>query len=100
MINNYSELKAVKSELKGRINDTERKFISQHEWISTFLSFTGIYDNKKNPEKQKHLHSLLVQGITDYLEENGLLKKHKDEYTTVVIPLILTVISAFVVKKL
>ncbi|MFO8087814.1 MAG: hypothetical protein R6T91_08475 [Bacteroidales bacterium] len=100
MINNYSELKAVKSELKGRINETEIKFISQHQWISTFLSFTGVYDNKKNPEKQKQLHSLIVQAVSDYLQENGLLKKFKDEYTTVVIPLILTALSAFVVKKL
>lgn len=100
MIKNYSELQAVKSELKGRINDSEHTFISQHEWISTFLSFTGLYDNKKNPEKQKRLHSLLIQGITDYMEEKGLLKKYKDEYTTVIIPLIMTAISALIVKKL
>lgn len=100
MINNYSELKAVKNELEDRINKTENEFISQHEWISTFLNFTGIYDKKKNPEKQKQLHSLVIQVITEFLEEKGLLKKYKDEYATVVIPLILTAISAFFVKKL
>ncbi len=100
MINNYKELKLVKREIKHRIHQTEQGYIQQYNLISTFLDLTGTHKGKKNEKNRKHVHCLILHTITEYIKEQKFLSKYKEEYKTLVIPLALTLISSFLVKKL
>lgn len=100
MINNYNELQEVKKELQKRVHKTEQNYLQQHEKIAYYLDITGIYKGNKNEENKKNIHSLIIQSISEYLEENKIFKNYNKEYTTFLIPLALTLISAFFIKKL
>jgi hypothetical protein len=100
MINNYNELKNVKRELRTRVRQTEQNYLEQYEWISAFFDASGIYKDKKNGEKKKNLHTLIIQSITEYLKDQQVFSKYKEEYTKVLIPFALSLISALLVKKL
>lgn len=99
MIDNYNELIEVKKELKNRLSETENHYIKQHKKIAYFLDIIGIYKGKKNEQNKKNVHSLIIHSITEYLQEQKLFKKYKKEYTHFLIPLALTLISAYFVKK-
>jgi hypothetical protein len=98
MINNYNELIQVKAELKNRVHQTEQEFITQHELISTFINVAGIHKNKKNEAKRTNINAFIIQGITEFLKEQKGLEKYR-EYASIGIPIILTMISKFVMKS-
>ncbi len=100
MIDNYNELIEVKKELQNRIYETEQNYIRQHEKIAYILDIIGIYKGQKNENNKKQIHSLIIQSLTEYIEEQKIFEKYKKEYTYFVIPLALTLISAFIVKKI
>ncbi|MDA3911472.1 MAG: hypothetical protein PF448_08965 [Bacteroidales bacterium] len=99
MINNYDELILVKNELKNRVHQTEQDFINQYELISTFIKVSEIHKDTKHEEKRRNIHALIIQSITEYLKEQKVLKKYKAEYTTIGIPIILTLISSLIMKN-
>ncbi len=100
MIDNYNELLEVKKELQNRLHETEYNYVRRHEKIAYFLDLSGIYNGKKNENYKKQIHSLIIQSLTEYLEEQKIIKKIKKEYTFLGIPLLLTLISAYFLKKL
>ncbi|MFW5793200.1 MAG: hypothetical protein ACOCWC_02870 [Bacteroidota bacterium] len=99
MIDNYKELIEVKKELQNRIHETEHTYIRQYESINYFLDMAGVYKGKKNEKEMTHFHSLIIQCITKYLEEQEVFKKYNKEDTFFFISLALSLISAFIVKK-
>lgn len=99
MINNHKELILVKNELKNRVHQTEQDFINQYELISTFIKISGVHKNTKHEQKRKNIHALIIQSITEFLKEQKVFKKYKTEYTTIGIPIILTLVSSLVIKN-
>jgi hypothetical protein len=99
MINNYDELIQVKKELENRVHQTEQNFINQYELISTFINVAGVHKNTKHEEKRKNINVLLIQSITEFLKEQKVLKKYKEEYTSIGVPLFLTIISTILLKN-
>ena len=100
MIKNYSELQAVKKDLKNRLHETEQEYASQHEWISEFLKFSGVHDGKKNQNSKENIHIAIVEAISEFIRKQKIFKKFDNDYTRVAIPFVLTLLSIIAMKKL
>ncbi|MCF8218589.1 MAG: hypothetical protein K9I29_04135 [Bacteroidales bacterium] len=99
MIKSYSEMQAVKKDLKDRIRQTEQQYASQHEWIATFLNFSGIHDGTKNQAVRENLHVAIIQSINEYLKQQNIFKKINNEYIRVAIPFVITLASIVTIKR-
>ncbi|MFW6019207.1 MAG: hypothetical protein ACOCPM_01375 [Bacteroidales bacterium] len=100
MIRSYSEMQAVKKELKERIHKTEQEYASQHEWLATFLNFSGIHNGTKNKNIIENLHVAIIQSINEYLKQQNIFKRINNEYIRVAIPFAITLLSIIAVKKI
>ncbi|MFO8054938.1 MAG: hypothetical protein R6U19_07250 [Bacteroidales bacterium] len=100
MIKNYKELQSVKKEVKDRIHEIEADYMAHHQWIRVFLDASGVHKGKKNSELRSNLHASIVQGVSEYLKENKIFSKYKNEYITILIPFVITALSALILKKI
>ncbi|MFP4664639.1 MAG: hypothetical protein ACLFM1_09450 [Bacteroidales bacterium] len=100
MIDNYKELQLVKREIENRVHQTEHNYIQQYKLISAFLDLNGVHKGKKNEDNRKYIHSLILQSITESIKDQKIFDKVKDEYKNIIIPIALTLISSFFIRKL
>ncbi len=100
IIKNYAEMQAVKKELTDRVYIAEQQYIKGHEWITMFLGLAGVHKDKKNQQTRENIHAGIIQSITELLREKAFFKKYKDDYTKIIIPFVLTVLTAIIVRRL
>lgn len=93
-------MQAVKRELKERIHKTEQEYVSQHEWLATFLNISGIHNGTKNKKVTENLHVAIVQSINEYLKQQSIFKRINNEYIRVAIPFAIMLLSILAVKKI
>ncbi len=100
IIKNYAEMQAVKKELRDRVYIAEQDYIKGHEWITFFLNLAGVHKHKANQRTRENIHAGIIQSITEFIKGKAFFKKYKDDYTKIIIPFVLTVITAIIVRKL
>lgn len=98
LINNRKELTAVKAKLKQKAQATEEDFVTDYNTLSSFLSMSGIYKNKKHAEIKKDVHAMIVQFVSGYLKDFKPFGEKHDRLNHLLVPSLTLGLSLMVVN--